>query len=160
MIQIREFINSDAQEVLECHFKAVHQTAGVDYDNTVLEEWSKPVDEVRLTQFLQTLADSKRYVAVVRGQIAGFAEYVADKNELRACYVHPDFSGLGVGKKLIQYIESKARAENVDYFAMDSSVTAMPFYKKMGYEVVSEGEHTLNNGMRMKCYKMRKDLKV
>ena len=38
------------------------------------------------------------------------------------------------------------------------SLTAEPFYRFNGYEAYARGEHILNNGARMACVKVRKDL--
>jgi ribosomal protein S18 acetylase RimI-like enzyme len=43
---------------------------------------------------------------------------------------------------------------------LESSVTAVSFYRREGYEVIDRGEHILRNGQRMACIKMRKDLSV
>jgi hypothetical protein len=41
---------------------------------------------------------------------------------------------------------------------MDASITAEPFYLRLGYKVVGRGEHVLGDGVRMTCTMMRKDL--
>jgi putative acetyltransferase len=101
-----------------------------------------------------------RLVAEIDGLLVGIGCMVAEKSELRACYVTPLASRKGVGSALLRAIEQAAREQGVMYLKVDSSLTAEPFYSRHGYLVCERGEHLLHNGQRMACVKMRKTLAV
>jgi len=44
------------------------------------------------------------------------------------------------------------------HLEMVSSITAVPFYSALGYEIIEHGEHMLRTGRRMASVKMRKNL--
>lgn len=155
---IRQFEPKDAKGWIECHFSAVHSLGIRDYSQDVCNQWSPPVDDRRVQKVLNTGQDSFRFVADLDSQIVGLAEYVKDWNELRACYVHGGYSGKGIGEMLIRAIEDDAIKNGVYFLQLDSSVTAMPFYVKMGYHVIQEDMHTLSSGLKIKCFKMKKIL--
>ena len=57
--------------------------------------------------------------------------------EIERIYLHRSATGKGIGQLLMQYAEEKARKLNKDLIflkAMDSSLDAIGFYKKMGYQ--------------------------
>ena len=155
---IRKFRECDAIETLECHYSAVHTFGIKNYDQSVCDAWSSEIKEERISRFLETANNAIRFVAVIDNKIAGFAEYIPEKNMLGACYVHADFSGQGVATALLECLEDDARQSGICFLKMDSSVTALSFYQKMGYIYIAEGEHELNSGAKMKCIKMKKQL--
>jgi len=158
-IIIRSFCEEDAQGLLEAHYSAVHEIASKDYSKEICNSWSPLVNKERINSFLnQDKSEVIQIVAENQNKILGFAEYSPKNNQLWACYVHSNYNGKGVAKRLINYIHKDAIKREVKFLEMDSSITAMPFYQKMGYEIISEGEHELCLGGKMKCYKMKKNL--
>ena len=55
-------------------------------------------------------------------------------------------------------IERIAIEHGLTHLEMVSSITAVPFYSALGYEIIEHGEHMLRTGRRMACVKMRKNL--
>ena len=55
-------------------------------------------------------------------------------------------------------IEEIARNHGLAFLQLDSSVTAEPFYRALGYEVRERGEHVLSSEQRMACVRMEKRL--
>ena len=155
---IRDYNVDDAEDVLECHYSAVHGLGIRDYSQEVCEIWSPEISENRLEHFLQNDGESLRFVVESNSKIIGFAEYVPESNELRACYVHFNHIGKGIGKKLLNHLEQNAKDKGVTELQADSSLTALSFYKAMGYETIAEGVHTLRDGSKMKCVYIKKRL--
>lgn len=155
---IRPFDNKDAKGWVECHYSTVHGLAIKDYSKDICDKWATPIDNERILEVTNTGHDTVRFVAEENNVIIGIGEYVPDNNELRACYVHANTAQKGVGRSLVEKLETHAKQNGVKFFELDSSITAVPFYKKIGYDVIEEGEHELSTGLIMKCYKMRKDL--
>lgn len=153
---IRDAQKEDALSVIQVHYDSVHNVASQDYPVEILDEWSPSVSEQGAEKFLNNGADVK-LVAEREGKIVGFGELLTDKNQLGAVYVASCAVGQGVGKAIMTCLEDIARQKNVPYLQMESSITAFPFYQKLGYVVLEHGTHRLRNGLEMACVKMRKD---
>ncbi len=58
--------------------------------------------------------------------------------KMRQVAVDPSVQGSGVGRKLIEHFESSARAQGATEIVLDARATAVAFYQRLGYEIVSE----------------------
>lgn len=155
-ILIRDAREDDAFSVIKVHYDSVHHVASKDYPSEILDEWSPPVSEERMQKFLNNGADVK-LVAEIDGDIVGFGELLTEKNQLGAVYVASKAISQGVGRAIMECLEEMAKKKNVEYLHMESSVTAFPFYKRLGFYVIEHSRHDLPNGLKMACIKMRKD---
>jgi putative acetyltransferase len=156
---MREMLPEHALAFLETHHAAVRGLAAADYPQQVIDAWAPLPITSEHVEFVRLNADCEyRLVAELDGRIVGIGCLVARNNELRACYVAPPASRKGVGSAILREIERVARGRGVEVLGADSSLNAEPFYRGNGYEFCERGEHILNNGARMACVKMRKNL--
>ena len=159
-MNFRALTSADAEEVLQLHYAAVHETARDDYSLEILDKWSPPVDVDRIGIFLKNPDNETRIVVVDEDDksIIAFGCIIPEKSELRACYVLPSKTKQGVGRKVMQYLEKIAIDEGVDNLELESSITAKVFYEKCGYVVLQKASHPMRLGGTMDCYKMSKRL--
>ncbi|NRB61500.1 MAG: GNAT family N-acetyltransferase [Saprospiraceae bacterium] len=54
-------------------------------------------------------------------------------NEVVGLYIHPKATGKGLGRMLLDYIESFARTEGLKKLVLTSNFPTAPFYEYMGY---------------------------
>lgn len=54
-------------------------------------------------------------------------------NEIIGLYVAPQASGGGIGRQLIQFIESYALRQKMEQVELTSNFTTLGFYKRLGY---------------------------
>ncbi len=155
---LRLIKHEDANEVLNLHYESVHKIAVNDYSKDILDEWSPRPDQNRVKKFLENPDNEIRVVAVDNQKIVGFGCIVLPSNELRACYVLPDASKKGVGKRIIEFLENLAKENNLKFLNLDSSITAKSFYEKCGYSVHKKDKHILESGQKMDCFNMHKAL--
>ncbi len=151
----------DGRSFIEVRNAAVRGIAVKDYPPDVIENWAgPPVTEAMVEHLFVNPDKGIRLVAEVEGEIVGMGELIIATNELRAhrC-VSPSAIRAGVGSAIIREIERIALENDVTFLQMDSSVTAEPFYKALGYEVLEYGQHILRSGHPMACVKMRKFLR-
>jgi len=110
-MEIREYKESDAEAHAEVHRKSVREVASDDYSEEIIEVWSDTDAED------SELEEQKvRFVAEEDGDIVGFSDYNRETNELSGLYVKPDYTGKGIGEKLLQKAESDARENGLDHF--------------------------------------------
>lgn len=160
-VNIRQAKQEDAKAIVGVHYNAVHTTAAVDYEVSILDEWSSTSAE-RINKLARQIKDNPEnttmLVAELNGKIVGFCEVVPALEELRAVYVDPKASRQGVGNALLKSLEDVARKNNCKRLWLDSSLTAVPFYTAHGFINDGLGEHVLGSGQKMLCVKMHKDL--
>lgn len=69
---------------------------------------------------------------------AGRFRIVEGKGKIERICVLAEARGLGAGKTLMEGIEEYARSQNISTLKLNAQTHAIPFYKKLGYKVVSE----------------------
>ena len=158
-ISIRSAMRDEWPAVLAIHRRAIHEIASADYSAEVLEAWGPPVVDPELPKFDAKLKRGHIIiVAEVDGVLAGFGELAPDENLLVAVYVNPDYSRQGIGTALLHELESLSRKMELSFLQMEASLTAVPFYKTHGFQILGPDVHVLRSGVRMDCMRMRKDL--
>jgi hypothetical protein len=156
---IRRAVAEDAEGICLAHRAAVLAKAAQDYPPELIKEWVGTITEEKLIKLKGKILSPEYivFVAVFDNEIVGFSEAFITEQELVACYTKPNPIG-GVGKKLLQALESEVLALGCNVLKTDSSINAAPFYQKHGYILLEHGEHQLNSGAVMACAKMRKTL--
>jgi putative acetyltransferase len=150
-MRIREYTFDDAEAHAEVHRESVRGIASKDYSEKIIEVWASKEPESSPLE-----DEKKRFVAETdAGQIVGFSDYNNETNELSGLYIKPDFSGQGLGEKLLQKAEEDARENGLERLWCKSTITAKDFYQKHGYEIIEETTHEIE-GIEMTVYKMEK----
>jgi len=54
--------------------------------------------------------------------------------KMRQVAVAPEWQGRGVGAALVEYSEAFAKSQNFNKIALHARETAVPFYRRLGYE--------------------------
>ena len=78
-----------------------------------------------------------------------------EEAQVRYMAVDPAHQGAGLGRKLLQGLENRARSQGVKRIVLNSRANAVGFYTRQGYEVVGPGETLFGE---IQHTKMRKDL--
>jgi putative acetyltransferase len=157
-VYVRAMRAGDARPFLEVLRAAIRGIAVADYPAEVIEAWAPLVTEEDVERVLANRDREVRLVAEMEGQIVGLGAIVPQNSELRACYVAPQGARHGVGTAIVRELERIAHEHRLTFLELDSSLTAEPFYRSLGY--VSQGQitHRLASGQRMASVKMRKEL--
>jgi putative acetyltransferase len=158
-IIVRNLRPEETRTFLEVHHAAVRGIAAADYQSDVIEAWAPlPITDKAVERVLSNPDREIRLAAVWEGEIVGIGAVIPRICESRACYVAPKAARNGVGTALINAIERIAREHRTDCLELDSSLTAEPFYLRLGYRNLKRSTHTLRSGCVMACVKMRKNL--
>lgn len=80
------------------------------------------------------------------------------EGEVTAIYVHGDHAREGVGSALLEHLQRVARQQGLDALALTSSLNAVGFYERHGYERVREATHETTREAELDVVVMRKRL--
>jgi GNAT superfamily N-acetyltransferase len=97
---------------------------------------------------------TKPLVAVVEGEIVGFAEFESN-GHIDCFFCHHDWIGKGVGSALMKEILQRAKNDHIHHIFSEVSITARQFFEKNGFKVVA-GHTTVRNGIERTGFKMER----
>jgi RimJ/RimL family protein N-acetyltransferase/N-acetylglutamate synthase-like GNAT family acetyltransferase len=80
----------------------------------------------------------------------------ADAAKIRAFFVHPWWTRLGLGSMILEACENAAEAAGFGSFEMGATLTGVALYRSRGYEAVEEIGVPLDNGLTLPVIRMGK----
>ena len=149
-MQIRRYDPADLDEVVKLFYNTVHIVNAADYTPKQLDAWAPKTMDT--SKWAVSLALNSAFVAVEDGinGIIGFGDITAD-GYLDRLYVRADSIGKGVGKALCRRLESAVGGDITTH----ASITARPFFEKMGYFVVKK-QQVERSGVLLTNFIMKK----
>jgi len=144
MITIRKAIATDAAKVSELIYSHMHLFL-VDPDGAGAENFLQKSTPAGLADFMLQL-NINYLIGEYEGVFCG-AVAVRNHSHLQHLYIVPAYQRRGLGKYLLETARDQAIAEgNLGEFTVNAVLSAIPFYKRMGFEAV--GEVSLAGGLR------------
>ena len=153
---IREYKPDDCPLLAQLFYDTVHTVNARDYTKKQLDAWA--TGHVNLDEWNRSFLAHTTLVAVWDGVIAGFADM--DKSGyLDRLYVHKDYQGIGVATALVKELERRVGQNNVACFETYASITARPFFEKLGYTVQTENI-AVRGGISLTNFRMTKAMQT
>jgi GNAT superfamily N-acetyltransferase len=90
------------------------------------------------------------------GRILATGTLVGD--EIKRLFVEPGLQRHGLGRLIMQRLETQAASLGVGTIQLDASLPAKRFYDRLGYATVERASLEVENGRRLDFFKMRKTL--
>lgn len=131
--QIRRAEADDANSVSDVIVRALRETNAGDYTPEIIARLELSFSPAAVRQMID---QRTVFVAMAGPRIVGTASL--DGQAARTVFVRPDVQGRGIGRLLMQAVEAVAREREVLVLHVNSSITAQPFYARLGYTVVRE----------------------
>jgi putative acetyltransferase len=152
---IRPAQPEDAEAVHRVHTAAIRSGAGAHYAPEVVDVW---VDAFNPGSFPRNIKRMAFFVAELSdGGVGGFLALDLETRELDSLYVAPWAQGLGLGSYFLGYAEEMARQEGLEDLWLDSSLNAVSFYSRYGWEEI--GRHArIRKGVEIPVMRMEKQL--
>src|SRR5829696_6854922 len=140
--EIRYYEAGDAPEIVRLFFETVRSVNRADYSDEQLEAWAPGVPDPE--EWHARMAGRRTLVAEEGGEVVGFVELEYD-------------GGRGVGRRLYEAVERKARGQGLGWIFTEASITARPFFEQQGFRVVRE-QMVSRRGVSMTNFVMEKEL--
>ena len=129
-MELRYYQSEDLPAMAALFYETVHHVNAKDYSPEALDAWADGT--VDLNAWDQSFRAHVSLVAVEGKKLLGFAD-MAVNGYLDRLYVSCSAQRQGVATALVQALEARVQ---VQYYVTHASITAVPFFKSMGYHVV------------------------
>lgn len=156
MIKIRPFKKSDADQIAQLYHDTIRQINRADYSEQQVKAWAP--DDLHFRDWEKTCSQKHTFVAEEKSKVVGFAE-LEQNGHIGCFYSHKDYQGQGIGAALFEHLLKEAPALGVHQLTADVSITAKPFFEKIGFEVVEE-QQVMLRGETFTNYKISKSLNI
>lgn len=156
-MEIRLFHSQDADQIAQLFHETVRQINIKDYTTSQVKAWAP--DDLHFRNWAKSCSQKYTYVAEKGKIILGFGELDFD-GHLGCFYCHKDYQRCGVGSKIYKAIEAQAIELNLNHLFTEASITAKPFFEKMGFssieqqQVICRGETFINYSMEKVLLKL------
>ncbi|MEC4174980.1 GNAT family N-acetyltransferase [Adlercreutzia sp. R7] len=153
--EVAPLSGSDLDAAAKLFRNTVHAVNSRDYAPEQLDAWV-PRDKRRLTQIAEKLSGQQTVGLKECGILVGFGS-LDDKGDIDMLFVHKDRQKQGIAKVILRELERLALERGKQVVSTFASVTARPFFERMGYAV--ERENVVNrDGVSLVNYLMSKQL--
>jgi len=133
---IRPAQREDAEGISHVVISALRETNAKDYSEAVIARVEQSFSPAAVSDLLERRLV---FVAINSDGIVGTASL--DGQVVRTVFVEPQCQGRGIGRALMAEVERAAVERDVAVLTVPSSVTAEPFYAKLGFKSVRDSYH-------------------
>lgn len=144
---IRPYKSSDCSELVLLFQNTVRTINARDYTSEQIAVWAGNVD---LKHWDKSLQEHYSLVAEIDGRIVGFGD-IDSTGYLDRLYVAANYQRQGIATALCNNLEATVHGDITTF----ASITAVPFFKQRGYQVVAPNT-VWRNGVSLVNYKMLK----
>ena len=157
-MKIRRFEEKDAKKVSELIVETLRKTNTKDYSADTIENY---VNNFHPENVLKRASWTHFYVAEEKRNIIGCGAIgpywdKIDESSLFTIFISPEHQGKGIGRKIIETLEKDEYFLRAKRIEIPASITAVPFYKKMGYSY-KNGINKVDDEGIVRMEKFRKD---
>lgn len=152
MIRIRDYRESDAEKLWSLFYHTIRNINARDYSQAQVEAWAS--DSFDAEAWANKLRANAPYVAEIDGRIVGYTDLQND-GLIDHFFCHPEHQGKGVGRRLMEHVFAEGELRGIKRFYSEVSITARPFYERLGFNVVKEQVVTIG-GQQLTNFVMEK----
>jgi len=128
-MKIRRFTTQDVKEVSSLIRKTLIESNSKFYPQKVINFLC---NEYSPKNLIGMLRKKEFFIAINKGKIIGVAGL--EKNNIISVFILPECQNKGIGKKLMNRVELKAKEKGFMEVNLNASINALEFYKNIGYE--------------------------
>lgn len=133
---IRPARRDDAKSLSQVIISALRETNAQDYSEAVIAR----VEQSFSPEAVLNLMERRLMFTAASGEyVIGTASL--DGRVVRTVFIRPDCQGHGVGRALMAEVERVALERRIAVLAVPASVTAEPFYAKLGFTAIRDSYH-------------------
>ncbi len=139
---IRAYQPEDVPQIVQIFYNTIHRVNCRDYSEAQLNAWAPAVPDAE--QWIRRYDTRRCFIADQEGVITGFAE-LEDNGHIDCFYCHHECQRQGVGRRLYERIEEEGRLLQLNHLFVEVSITARPFFERMGFHILHENQIVREN---------------
>ncbi|HHY0523005.1 GNAT family N-acetyltransferase [Vibrio parahaemolyticus] len=151
-IEIRDYVEADAQALWDIHFYTIRNINIRDYSQTQVEAWAP--ERFDLDIWNKRMNGLSPFVAEIDGVIVGYTD-LQPNALIDHFFCHHEYQGQGVGKALMNHVLKIGFQRGIERFHSEVSITAKPFYEHFGFSVKQAQEVEIR-GQKLRNFVMEK----
>ncbi|MCS0348405.1 GNAT family N-acetyltransferase [Vibrio diabolicus] len=132
MLSIRRYRTEDAPILWTLFYHTVRVINRRDYTELQVSAWAP--SDFDLNSWQRTMDTIQPYIAEIEGQVVGYCDLQSD-GLIDHFFCHHEYQGQGIGRDLMSFLFSQAKVQGIERLYSEVSITARPFYEKMGFTV-------------------------
>jgi len=153
-MDITPYQPEDLKEVYQLFYDTVHKINVKDYPPEQIAVWAP--ENPDWDRWQARLTGAITFIARINGEIAGFGSLV-DYTYLDFLYVNFKFQGRDVATHIYSKLEGISGSNGANFITTDASITARPFFEKMGFKVLHK-QSVRKKNIVLVNYKMIKNI--
>ena len=154
-IVLRRATSADAAAIRAVRAQAILTGCKHHYEDQLLQAWAHNPMPASFPLFIES---EPFYVAELASTVVGVAGLKRSASELNAVFVLPEFTGKGLGMRLLRQVESVAQDLRFPLLQLSASLNSVPFYSRAGYVGGVQETYTTSSGLKIPCVHMEKRL--
>ncbi len=155
-MKIRRATPEDLPRIHAVHKESILGLCAAHYSAVELSQWTAAL---RPDKYVALFEGREFFIAEEDGKILGFAVLDLRESLINATYVSPETARRGIGRSLVEAMESAAVQSGVSQLHLNSTLNALPFYERLGYVPRKTASNRLPTGVELPCILMTKHLK-
>ncbi|MGY4789698.1 GNAT family N-acetyltransferase [Pediococcus pentosaceus] len=136
-MHIRKYQITDEDSTLMMISKSIRETNQKDYNQKQIEVWSN-VDKQK---WKKSTLNNIALIAINSSGVIRFAD-MSTSGYLDHLFVHPKYQRQRIATSLVNKLEQTITSSEYSTYA---SITAVPFFEKMGYHIIHTNRALLRN---------------
>ncbi len=153
---IRAAVAGDADGIMDAHLSAIHQLCSTAYTPAQISAWTSGGRNPQ--RYLPGIEAGRFSVALLEEAVVGFSEFDVGKGELCGMFVSPAHASQGIGRALLEAVETSAVRQGVGRLDLKATLNAIDFYRANGFVLEQMSTFLLRSGVTVPCAVMHKDL--
>lgn len=135
---LRKYESDDCLKLLKLFYSTVRTVNKKDYDDKQISVWAPDnYIEEKYDIWQKSLAENFTIIAEINGDIIGFGD-IEKGGYLNRLFIHKDYQNKGIASSILKELEKYAEKICIHTIITEASITAKPFFEKMGYSLIKE----------------------
>jgi putative acetyltransferase len=132
-MQIRNAGPDDAAALGALVQRSIRASNAADYEPAIIELMCANFEPDKV---LERMAVRDVFAAIRDGSLIGTVSFSLPRTKLYSLFIEPGFQHAGIGRRLVHHIERHAMSRGCSELQLSASITARPFYERLGYETI------------------------
>lgn len=151
---------NDTRQIWEAHQASINAFCSKDYTAEQIKGWTS--FSYSHEYWVKTMNKDVVLVLELNGSVEGFGHLSLGVGgdfsiaEVEGLYFAPEGKGLGLGRPMLEKLETIAREKGTKKIVLDSTHTSVGFYEKCGYEPASNNKIVHTRGVTIELVPMQK----